>query len=113
MARKARMLLTQKIAVYQKWLLPFVKGHLYRKGEAAGFVMSVSEAAAWADVVMMLTRTVQADIYSDEIAAHIRPGWQCLYPRPECTFNLIEPRSDIDVFMVAPKGPGHTVRANI
>ncbi|NBS27042.1 MAG: ketol-acid reductoisomerase, partial [Gammaproteobacteria bacterium] len=46
------------------------------KAEAAGFkVMSVSEAAAWADVVMMLTPDeLQADIYSEEIAAHMRSG---------------------------------------
>jgi len=83
------------------------------KAEAAGFkVMSVSEAAAWADVVMILTPDeLQADIYSEEIAANIRPGAAIAFAHGlNVHFNLIEPRSDIDVFMVAPKGPGHTVR---
>jgi ketol-acid reductoisomerase len=82
------------------------------KAETAGFkVMSVSEAAAWADVVMMLTPDeLQADIYSEEIAAHMRSGAAIAFAHGlNVHFNLIEPRSDIDVFMVAPKGPGHTV----
>ena len=83
------------------------------KAESAGFkVMSVSEAAAWGDVVMMLTPDeLQADIYSDEIAANIRPGAAIAFAHGlNVHFSLIEPRGDIDVFMVAPKGPGHTVR---
>ena len=83
------------------------------KAEAAGFkVMSVAEAAAWGDVVMMLTPDeLQADIYADEIAANIRPGAAIAFAHGlNVHFNLIEPRGDIDVFMVAPKGPGHTVR---
>ena len=83
------------------------------KAEAAGFkVMTVAEAAAWADVVMMLTPDeLQADIYSEDIADNIRPGAAIAFAHGlNVHFNLIEPRSDIDVFMVAPKGPGHTVR---
>ena len=83
------------------------------KAESAGFkVMSVAEAAAWGDVVMMLTPDeLQADIYADEIAANIRPGAAIAFAHGlNVHFNLIEPRGDIDVFMVAPKGPGHTVR---
>ena len=83
------------------------------KAESAGFkVMSVAEAAAWGDVVMMLTPDeLQADIYSDEIAANIRPGAAIAFAHGlNVHFSLIEPRGDIDVFMVAPKGPGHTVR---
>ena len=83
------------------------------KAEAAGFkVMNVAEASKWADVVMMLTPDeLQADIYSEDVANNIRPGAAIAFAHGlNVHFNLIEPRSDIDVFMVAPKGPGHTVR---
>ena len=83
------------------------------KAESAGFkVMTVAEAAAWGDVVMMLTPDeLQADIYEQDIAKNIRPGAALVFAHGlNVHFNLIEPRSDIDVFMVAPKGPGHTVR---
>ena len=84
------------------------------KAEAAGFkVMSVKEAAAWADIVMMLTPDeLQGDIYADEIAGTIRPGAAIAFAHGlNVHFKLIEPKTDIDVFMVAPKGPGHTVRS--
>jgi ketol-acid reductoisomerase len=84
------------------------------KATAAGFkVMDVAEAAKWGDVIMMLTPDeLQADIYADEIADHIRPGAAIAFAHGlNVHFNLIEPRGDIDVFMVAPKGPGHTVRS--
>jgi ketol-acid reductoisomerase len=83
------------------------------KAEAAGFeVMNVAEASKWADVVMMLTPDeLQADIYAEDVATNIRPGAAIAFAHGlNVHFNLIEPRSDIDVFMVAPKGPGHTVR---
>ena len=83
------------------------------KAEGAGFkVMTVADAAAWGDVIMMLTPDeLQADIYEDEIAANIRPGAALVFAHGlNVHFNLIEPRADVDVFMVAPKGPGHTVR---
>ena len=83
------------------------------KAEGAGFkVMTVADAAAWADVVMMLTPDeLQADIYESEIHENMRPGAALAFAHGlNVHFNLIEPRSDIDVFMVAPKGPGHTVR---
>ena len=83
------------------------------KAEAAGFkVMTVAEAAAWGDVIMMLTPDeLQADIYEQDIANNIRAGAALVFAHGlNVHFNLIEPRSDIDVFMVAPKGPGHTVR---
>ena len=75
--------------------------------------MDVSEAAKWGDVIMMLTPDeLQADIYADEIADNIRPGAAIAFAHGlNVHFNLIEPRGDIDVFMVAPKGPGHTVRS--
>ena len=83
------------------------------KAEAAGFkVMNVAEASKWADVVMMLTPDeLQADIYAEDVANNIRPDAAIAFAHGlNVHFNLIEPRSDIDVFMVAPKGPGHTVR---
>ncbi len=84
------------------------------KASDAGFkVMDVAEASQWGDVLMMLTPDeLQADIYADEIAENIRPGAAIAFAHGlNVHFNLIEPRTDIDVFMVAPKGPGHTVRS--
>ena len=84
------------------------------KAQEAGFqVMDVAEAAAWADVVMMLTPDeLQADIYNADIAGNIRAGAAIAFAHGlNVHFNLIEPRTDIDVFMIAPKGPGHTVRS--
>ena len=83
------------------------------KAAAAGFtVMNVAEASAYGDVIMMLTPDeLQADIYADEIASNIRPGAAIAFAHGlNVHFNLIEPRGDIDVMMIAPKGPGHTVR---
>jgi ketol-acid reductoisomerase len=83
------------------------------KAEGAGLkVMTPSEAAAWADVVMILTPDEgQSDLYRDHLAANMRPGTALAFAHGlNVHFNLIEPRADIDVFMVAPKGPGHTVR---
>ncbi len=84
-----------------------------KKAENEGLtVKSVADAAAWADVMMMLTPDeLQADIYSDHIHANIRPGAALAFAHGlNIHFNLIEARDDIDVFMIAPKGPGHTVR---
>jgi ketol-acid reductoisomerase len=84
------------------------------KAEKAGIrVMEVAEAAKWADVVMMLTPDeLQADIYRDELAPHMKNGAALLFAHGlNVHFNLIEPRKDLDVLMVAPKGPGHTVRS--
>ena len=84
------------------------------KASDAGFkVMDVAKASQWGDVIMMLTPDeLQADIYADEIAENIRPGAAIAFAHGlNVHFNLIEPRTDIDVFMVAPKGPGHTVRS--
>lgn len=84
-----------------------------KKAEAEGLkVMTPSEAAAWADVVMILTPDeLQADLYRDELHANLKPGAALAFAHGlNIHFNLIEPRKDIDVFMVAPKGPGHTVR---
>jgi len=84
-----------------------------RKAEADGLkVMSVAEAAKWADLLMMCTPDeLQADIWRDEIAPHIRDGAAIAFAHGlNIHFNLIEPKPTIDVIMIAPKGPGHTVR---
>ncbi|GLI91399.1 ketol-acid reductoisomerase [Methylocystis echinoides] len=83
------------------------------KAEGAGLkVMSVPEAAKWADVVMMLTPDeLQGDIYANELAPNLKQGAALLFAHGlNIHFNLIEPRKDLDVMMIAPKGPGHTVR---
>src|SRR5687768_5649115 len=76
-------------------------------------VMEVAEAAKWADVMMMLTPDeLQADIYHDHLAANMKQGSALMFAHGlNVHFNLIEPRADIDVLMIAPKGPGHTVRS--
>jgi ketol-acid reductoisomerase len=76
-------------------------------------VMEVAEAAKWADVIMMLTPDeIQADIYRDHLAGNMKNGAALMFAHGlNVHFNLIEPRADIDVLMVAPKGPGHTVRS--
>jgi ketol-acid reductoisomerase len=85
-----------------------------KKAEAAGFkVMTGAEAAAWADIIMILAPDeLQAGIYADDIAPNIRPGTAIAFAHGlNVHFGLIEPKADIDVFMIAPKGPGHTVRS--
>lgn len=83
------------------------------KAEAEGIeVKSIADAAAWADVVMILTPDeLQKDIYNTHIANNIREGAALMFAHGlSIHFKLIEPRADLDVLMVAPKGPGHTVR---
>ncbi|WP_298686702.1 ketol-acid reductoisomerase [uncultured Sphingomonas sp.] len=85
-----------------------------QKAEGAGFkVMTTAEAAAWADIIMILAPDeLQAGIYADDIAPNIRPGTAIAFAHGlNVHFGLIEPKADIDVFMIAPKGPGHTVRS--
>jgi ketol-acid reductoisomerase len=76
-------------------------------------VLEVKKAAEWADVLMMLTPDeLQADIYRDDLHDNMREGSALLFAHGlNVHFNLIESRKDIDVLMVAPKGPGHTVRS--
>jgi ketol-acid reductoisomerase len=84
------------------------------KAEAAGLkVLGPSEAAAWADVVMVLTPDEgQGDLYRDHLAPNMKEGAALAFAHGlNIHFNLIDPRPDIDVFMIAPKGPGHTVRS--
>ena len=74
--------------------------------------MEVAEAAKWADVMMMLTPDeLQGDIYREHLHANMKQGAALVFAHGlNVHFNLIEPRADIDVLMIAPKGPGHTVR---
>jgi ketol-acid reductoisomerase len=75
-------------------------------------VMDVAAAAKWADVMMMLTPDeLQADIYRDHLVGNMKNGAALMFAHGlNIHFNLIEPRADLDVMMIAPKGPGHTVR---
>ena len=85
-----------------------------KKAEAEGLkVMSLSDAAAWADVVMVLTPDeLQASIYKNHIEQRMRQGTSLAFAHGlNIHFNLINSRKDLDVFMVAPKGPGHLVRS--
>jgi ketol-acid reductoisomerase len=84
-----------------------------KKAEGEGLkVMTVADAAAWADLIMILAPDEhQAAIYKNEIAPNIRDGAALLFAHGlNVHFGLIEPKDTIDVLMVAPKGPGHTVR---
>ncbi len=84
------------------------------KAEAAGFkVMRPAEAAAWADVLMVLAPDeLQGAIYRDAIAENLGENAALAFAHGfNIHFDLIEPRVDLDVFMVAPKGPGHVLRA--
>ena len=84
------------------------------KARAAGLeVMEVSEAAKAADVVMMLVPDeVAADIYNEQVAPYMKAGDILMFAHGfNIHFNFITPDPEIDVIMVAPKGPGHTVRS--
>jgi ketol-acid reductoisomerase len=85
-----------------------------QKAENAGFrVMTNAEAAKWADIVMILAPDeLQAALYNAELKPNMREGTALAVAHGlSVHFRLIEPRPDMDVFMVAPKGPGHTVRS--
>tara|TARA_B100000927_G_scaffold291548_1_gene294346 strand:+ start:7857 stop:8876 length:1020 start_codon:yes stop_codon:yes gene_type:complete len=84
-----------------------------KKAKDSGLqVMSVSELSAWADMIMMCAPDeIQPDIYKNHIKDHIKPGTAIAFAHGlTIHFGLIEPSKDLDVIMVAPKGPGHTVR---
>ena len=85
-----------------------------KKASEAGFkVMTNAEAAKWADMIMMLAPDEhQAAIYAEDLAPNMKEGAALMFAHGlNVHFKLIEPRADLDVFMVAPKGPGHTVRS--
>ena len=84
------------------------------KAAADGFdVMTPADAASWADVVVMLfPDEEQARAYRDELAPNLRQGAALVFAHGLAIhFRLIEPRADLDVFLVAPKGPGTALRA--
>lgn len=83
------------------------------KAEGEGLkVVSVEEAAKTADILMIVTPDEgQADLYKAEIAPHLKAGQTLLFAHGfSVHFELIQPPKDVDVALVAPKGPGHTVR---
>ncbi|MGB4057658.1 MAG: ketol-acid reductoisomerase [Alphaproteobacteria bacterium] len=83
------------------------------KAKSAGFeVLDPAKAVADADVVMILVPDEhQADLYRDVLEANLKKGAALAFAHGlNVHFGLIKPRADLDVFMVAPKGPGHTVR---
>ncbi|NBX74794.1 MAG: ketol-acid reductoisomerase [Alphaproteobacteria bacterium] len=85
-----------------------------KKATDAGFtVLAPADAAKEADVMMVLVPDeLQADLYRDHLHAHMKKGAAIAFAHGlNIHFHLIEPRADLDVFMVAPKGPGHTVRS--
>lgn len=85
-----------------------------KKVTAAGLESkSIEEATAWADIIMILAPDEhQAKIYRDSIAPNIRSGSAIAFAHGfNIHFGQIEPREDIDVIMIAPKGPGHLVRS--
>jgi ketol-acid reductoisomerase len=85
-----------------------------KKAEAAGFkVLSNAEAAKWADLIMILAPDEhQAAIYAEDLAPNMKQGAALAFAHGlNIHFGLIEPRADLDVIMIAPKGPGHTVRS--
>jgi ketol-acid reductoisomerase len=83
------------------------------KAKAVGLdVAPVAEAARWADVIMLLVPdTSQADLYAQSIAPALAPNKTLMFAHGfNIRFKTIEPRGDVDVSMIAPKGPGHRVR---
>jgi ketol-acid reductoisomerase len=83
------------------------------KAEKAGLtVLSVADAAAWADVIMILVPDqTQAAVYTEHIAQHLKKGKLLLFAHGfNIHFGFIKPPADVDVSMVAPKAPGHRVR---
>jgi ketol-acid reductoisomerase len=85
-----------------------------KKAEGAKFkVMTPAEAAKWADIVMVLTPDeLQAKLYNEDLKPNMREGTAIAFAHGfNIHFKLVEARPDMDVFMIAPKGPGHTVRS--
>ena len=83
------------------------------KAEAAGLkVMSIADASKWADIIMILVPdTEQKKTYDNEIAPGLEAGNLILFAHGfNIRFDLINPPANVDVAMVAPKGPGHLVR---
>ncbi len=86
----------------------------WKKAEAAGLtVMTTAEAAKVADMIMILINDEkQAAMYHKDIEPYLRPGMILAFAHGfNIHFGCIKPPKDIDVVMIAPKGPGHTVRS--
>ena len=86
----------------------------WAKAEEAGLaVKTVPEAAKWADIVMMLINDeVQADVYKRDIAPNLEAGNMLMFAHGfNIHFGCIVPPANVDVTMIAPKAPGHTVRS--
>ncbi len=84
-----------------------------RKAEGEGLqVMGIEEAAAWCDLIMFtMPDELQAKVYRDHVHDHLRDGAAIAFAHGlNVHFGLIEPKPGVDVVMMAPKGPGHTVR---
>jgi ketol-acid reductoisomerase len=84
------------------------------KAESKGLkVKNLSDAAEWADICMILTPDeLQATIYKNHIEQRIKEGTSLAFAHGlNIHYDLIKARKDLDVFMVAPKGPGHLVRS--
>jgi len=85
----------------------------WAKAEAAGLkVATAADAAAMADMIMILINDEkQADLYENSIKPHLTAGKTLAFAHGfNIHFNRIVPPADVDVVMIAPKGPGHTVR---
>ncbi len=85
----------------------------WSEAEAAGLrVLEVADAAAAGDLVMvLLPDEAQGAVYREQIAPHLEAGNALLFAHGfNVHFNQVQPPADVDVFMVAPKGPGHLVR---
>lgn len=85
----------------------------WAKAESAGIkVMEVKDAAAWADVIMILTPDeFQGDIYRNDIEPNLKDGKYLAFAHGfNVHFGQIKPNKNINVIMIAPKGPGHLVR---
>ena len=90
------------------------KGNSWSKAEADGFtVMSVADATKAADIIMMLVNDERAaDIYKESVAPNLSAGKAVAFAHGfNIRYQQIVPPADVDVFMAAPKGPGHTVRS--
>ncbi len=86
----------------------------WAEAEKAGLaVKTVPEAAQWADIVMMLINDeVQAEVYKKDIAPYLTEGKALAFAHGfNIRYQQIVPPAGVDVFMAAPKGPGHTVRS--
>ena len=84
-----------------------------KKAEGEGLkVMDIAAAAAWADLIMFtMPDELQADTYKKYVHDNIRDGAAIAFAHGlNIHFGLIEPKPGVDVIMMAPKGPGHTVR---